>query len=347
MKKLFFGAFFILLLLGCYPSIIGDLIHDRYVTMGEYSAESKIYTFTVIDTEKLLYRRPGMHGNWAYEKQAVHKIDIALSLKTGLEDTTAEVVSMTTMTAQQAEQQEYGSEGWYFYSDYGKKSECELQAPNTKYPFDSQETTHFQLQACSDYLEVTDKRDGSTCRIDLNPFNEKYTQSSFNEESPLSTQFDYALQDEDGSVIVRDNNWAYVEAGKIEVYRLACNAEAKVYSLSTEGMGEKYFILKVSHYGEPTFVLQYDNWKNNRIVSLSNMIFYDGPLLESGWNGFLIPQDNAYYKIDTRSINESEETGTDNFELIISKFDYKKHLNSTVILKVNPKGSVTPKIWGE
>lgn len=316
--------FVALLLVGCEVLPTGDTGHYRRVSGYDYYyVDQNQYQLKVRDELIRTFYRPGIHGNTGTKKLAVSEINVTLQLDEDLDKITATSGLGRSITTEELKNHPYDSPMSRFWSGYGVRTQCQEEAHEVaKLPFQRMETAHYKLHTCPDTLVLTEKATNQQCTIDLKAFNDKYFKTSYSDEYPLSTNFDYALQDADGSVIVRANNWGYIRARKISLYQLSCDGKPVEKNIDIDGMGEQFFILHVSNYGTPTAVLQYNNRQNNRIVTLDGETQYDGPTLQDlGWTGLLLPEQKVYYYFDTKL---KEGKGKDQFELVITRYNYGK-----------------------
>lgn len=326
----------LLLLSGCEVLPTGDTGHYRRVSGYDYYyVDDKQYQLKVRDELIRTFYRPGIHGNTGTKKLAVSEINVTLQLNEDLDKITATSELGRSITTEELKNHPYDSPMSRFWSGYGVRTQCQEDANEVvQLPLDRLETAHYKLHACPDTLVITDKATNKQCTIDLLAFNDEYTQVGYSKEFPVSTRFDYALQDSDGSVVIRGNNHGYIRDKKITLHQVYCGEKVVTKNISTDGMGEQFYILHVSSYGTPAAVLHYNNHRNNRIVTLEDEIQYDGPKLKHfGWNGLLLPDQKAYYDFDThlKDTNDNEQ-----FELVITRYSYDKGKVETTKILVDP-----------
>lgn len=338
MKRVLLLAF--MLFAGCEVLPTGDTGHYRSISGYDYYFVGKNqYQLKVRDELIKTFYRPGIHGNLGTKKLAVSEIAINLHLDDDINKITATSEISRSYTLDDMKNHPYGSPVSQFWSGYGLRTQCQEEVNEVvKLPLDRMETANYKLHACTDTLVITEKATNEQCTIDLKAFNDEYTHGGYSKEYPVSTNFDYALQDSDGSVVMRTNNHGYIREKKITLYQVYCGEKVITKNIDIKGMGEQFFILYVSSYGTPTAVLHYNDHKNNRIVTLNGEIQYDGPKLKHfGWNGLLLPDQHAYYDFDTKlkDTNDNEQ-----FELVITRFNYgKDSVEEKRILIEPPKAS--------
>ncbi|MCO7223507.1 hypothetical protein [Pleionea sp. CnH1-48] len=311
-----------ILLAGCSGVQQKRIFHTQTLNAnGLYDEQQQNFSLIIKDEEVAAFSRPGIHGNIGFKTLSVSKAKAVVSFADSLSKSSFEILSHE-LVSREKKATSYTGEHSNLFSRYVNPSKCNEMAIKSKLPLDVQETLSFRMEACEDFIEVITKNNQHKCSIDLTSFAKAHTNKTGSPEWPLSTAFDYALQESSGNVILRENNWRYVRSGEITLYELSCTEKVKQYEISTRGLGDEFFIVKVSHYGEPALIIRYDDWKKNRIVKLDGEILYDGPILmRSFHNELFLPDEGYIYSFD---VKRKEQQNTSSFYLDIHRLTYQR-----------------------
>ncbi|MDH5602263.1 MAG: hypothetical protein OEY78_13280 [Gammaproteobacteria bacterium] len=331
--KLFF--YISLLVIGGCASLSNSVFHSRDVKHSMlYDVETKQLDFIIDGKVIKSFFRFGIHSNYGFETLGKNETSITITL----EDDLANILPVVTNYREVFYGKGKLSENDRDFAITKPRKRCkDIYSFPTSYPTyeEYDYTLTYSMRYCDDVLEITEKATDKTCSIDLSEFRDKYfsEEAFYHREHPLTEMFDFALQENDGSVLLKLSPREYQNKEQIPIYQLFCGGKIIEHYVSSVDLEDFYYIDRMSKYGSPAIIIKYDNRSKSRIVTLNGEIRYDGPSkkLEArenvrdseGWmlldRSIFLPNQNAIYFL-TALPPRKKKDGLIDFELI--RFNY-------------------------